>query len=127
VEGYSNPQAWVPDAFRAKSRVAVTSWKNGQEQKRKATNALSRIHPGYGLRGLIVKQTRGFPLVAARMLVLVMPVSVNVFVSVDHRLVAMLVAVVGVGAGLVAVLVLMLVLTVATHPASPPFDMLFII
>jgi hypothetical protein len=61
------------------------------------------------------------------MLVLVMPVSMNVFVSVHRRLVAVFVPVMGVGARLVAVFVLMLVLAVTTHPASPPFDILFII
>jgi hypothetical protein len=65
--------------------------------------------------------------VAALVLVLVMPVSMNVFVGVHHRLVAVFVPVVGVGTRLVAVLVLMLVLAVTAHPASPPFDIFFII
>jgi hypothetical protein len=88
-------------------------------EKRKATNALAGIHTGYGLRGLIISG-RGFPLVAALMLVLMVSVVVRMLVRVVHRLVAVLVPVVGVRSRLVAVLVLMFVFAMAAHPASPP-------
>jgi hypothetical protein len=64
--------------------------------------------------------------VAALMLVLMMPVVVRVLVTVDHRLVAVLVPVVGVRTRLVAVLVLMLVFAMAAHPASPPCQFIYI-
>jgi len=55
------------------------------------------------------------------MLVLMMPVSVDMFVSVGAGLVPVLVSVMAVGASLVAMLVLMLVLAVAAHPCLTSF------
>jgi hypothetical protein len=52
---------------------------------------------------------------AALMLVLMMPVSMNVFVSVHHGLVAVLVPIMGVGTRLMTVFMFMLVLVVAAH------------
>jgi hypothetical protein len=56
--------------------------------------------------------------VATLVLVLMVPVYMGVFVTVHHRLVAVLMPVVGVGTRLMAVLVLMLVLAVAAHLSS---------
>jgi hypothetical protein len=61
------------------------------------------------------QRTRGFPLVAALVLVLMVPVSMDVFMTVHHGFVAMLMPFVGVRNRLMAVLMLMLVLAVATH------------
>jgi hypothetical protein len=66
-------------------------------------------------------QNRGFPSVAAAVIVLVMAVVVGMLVSMCHPLVAMLVAIVAMGNGIMRMLVLMLVFAVAAHPDSPPF------
>ena len=91
-----------------------------RQGKGKATNALSGVHAGYGLRGLMVYRTRGFPSVAALVLVLMVPVGMDVLVAMPPCLVSMLVPVMGVGTAFVAMLMLMLVLAVATHLKLPP-------
>jgi hypothetical protein len=58
---------------------------------------------------------------AALVFVLMVPVSMDVFVTVHRGLVAVLVPVVAMGAGLMAVFVLMLVLVVATHSGFTSF------
>jgi hypothetical protein len=58
------------------------------------------------------------------MLVLMMPVSMNVFVSVHHGLVAVLVPIMGVGTRLMAVLMLMLVLGVTAHLGLTSFSII---
>jgi hypothetical protein len=94
----------------------------GRKEKGKATNALSGVHTGYGLRGLIVWRTRGFPLMAALVFVLMVPVSVGVLVAMRPRLVLVLMPVMAVGTALMAVLVLMLVLVMATHSGRTSFS-----
>jgi hypothetical protein len=59
--------------------------------------------------------------VAALVLVLMMPVSMDVFVSVRPGLVLVLVPVMAVGATFVAMLVLMFVFIMATHKRFTPF------
>jgi hypothetical protein len=88
----------------------------------KATKALSRIHPGYGLRGFIVYRTRGFPSVAALVFVLMVPVCVGVLVTMLPRLVGVLMPVMAVGARRVAMFMLMLVFVVATHAGCSSFS-----
>jgi hypothetical protein len=56
------------------------------------------------------------------MVVAVMALVVGVFVAVDGRLVAVLLAVVAMSLSPVGVFVLMLVFAVATHAVSPPGD-----
>jgi protein-S-isoprenylcysteine O-methyltransferase Ste14 len=73
-----------------------------------------------GLRGFIAQQKRGFPLMAALVLVLVVAIVVRVLVAMHHGFMAVPMAVVGMGACLMAVLVLMFVFAVATHLGSPP-------
>lgn len=58
---------------------------------------------------------------AALVLVLMMPVSMDVFVSVRPGLVLVLVPVMAVGATFVAMLVLMFVFIMATHKRFTPF------
>ncbi|MGO8763352.1 MAG: hypothetical protein ACLP2P_09560 [Desulfobaccales bacterium] len=55
------------------------------------------------------------------MLVLMVPLSMDVFVSVRFGLVPVFVSIMAVGTSLVAMLVLMLVLVVAAHTVVPPF------
>jgi hypothetical protein len=92
-----------------------------RKEKEKATNALSRIYPGIGLRGWIIQQDCGFSLMAALVLVLVVPVFMNVFMAVNPSLVLMFLPIVAVGTALVAMLVLMFVLVVAAHRGSTSF------
>lgn len=65
---------------------------------------------------------RGFPLVAALMVVVVMTLAVHVLVGMFARFMAMLMAIMGMRHGFVFMLVLMFVFVVAAHSDSPPFQ-----
>lgn len=71
-----------------------------------------------GLRGSILYKNRGFLLMAAGMLVLVMPVAMHVLVRVRHCFMAVLVTVMSMSGRFMRVLVLMLVFVVAAHRSS---------
>ena len=96
--------------------------KIGQEGKResheRSLQDSSRIRPSW-LNG---QRTRGFPLMAALVSVLMVPVSVGVLVAMRPRLVLVLMPVMAVGTALMGVLVLMLVLVVATHSGRTSFS-----
>ena len=59
------------------------------------------------------------------MFVAVMALVMSMFVAMDRRLVAMLMAVVDMGLGPMGVFVLMFLFAVATHAVSPPFHDIF--
>jgi hypothetical protein len=76
------------------------------------------LQTGTGLRGFILSQNRGFPLMTAGMPMLMMPVVVDVLMGMSGCLVAMLMAVVGMRHRFVRVLMFMLVLAMAAHRPS---------
>ncbi|MEW6658761.1 MAG: hypothetical protein AB1424_08875 [Thermodesulfobacteriota bacterium] len=92
--------------------------KKGKEKKESHERSCSSLQTGIGLRGLILRQNRGFPLMAAGVPVLVMPIVVGVLMGMSLGLVAVLMAVVAMGLRLMRVLMLMLVLVVAAHCSS---------
>ena len=75
---------------------------------------------------LFVQRTRGFPLVAALMLVAVMALIVVVLMAMNRGLVAVLMAVMDMAPGFMGVFVLMFVFAVAAHAVSPPFYYIFL-
>jgi hypothetical protein len=86
-----------------------------RKEKGKATKALFPFQTGTRLRGLLIQQNRGFPLMAALMLVLMVPVCMGMLMGMVDSLVLVLMPVVAVGTALVGMFVLMLVLVVAAH------------
>ncbi len=70
-------------------------------------------------------RTRGFPLLAALMLVAVMALVVGMLMAMDDGLMPMLVAVVGMGLDPMGVFVLMFIFVVTAHTVSPPFYYIF--
>jgi uncharacterized RDD family membrane protein YckC len=105
--------------------VGLRYKRNDGAEKGKATNAFSRLQTGRGLRGFIMSRLVAFLLMAALMVVLMVPVSMDVFVSVNPTLMLMLVSIMAVSTGLVAMLVLMLVLVVAAHACFTSFPLQF--
>jgi hypothetical protein len=90
-----------------------------KEKKRESHEcSLSSLQTGIGLRGSVLQQDRGFPLVAAGMPVLVMPVVVGVLMGMHRGLVAVLMAIVAMRFALVTVFMLMFVFIVAAHCSS---------
>jgi hypothetical protein len=66
-------------------------------------------------------RTYSLPLLAALVVVLMVPVGVAMLVRMLPRLVGVFLPVMAMGAPGVAMLVLMFVFAVTAHPASPPF------
>jgi hypothetical protein len=87
-------------------------------KKESHERSFSSLQTGGGLRGFISWLDVAFRLMAALVLVLVMPFAVNVLMGMSHALMAVLMAVVGVRNRLVSVLMFMLVFIVAAHQSS---------
>jgi hypothetical protein len=88
--------------------------------KKESHERSSGLQTRSGLPGFSAQQKRGFPLMAALVVMLVMAIIVGVFVAMDHGFMAVLMAIVGMGACLMDMLVFMFVFAVAAHAGSPP-------
>ena len=86
-----------------------------RQEKGKAAKALFRLSPRIGPSWLNGQRTRGLPLLAALVFVLMVPVFVSMLVDMRPGLMLVVVPVMAVGTGFVAMLVLMLFLVIATH------------
>jgi len=86
-----------------------------KQKKESHERAFSRLLTGRGLRGLILWQNRGFPLMAASVPVQVMPVFMRVLMGMSLGLMAMLMPFMAMRLRFMGMLMLMLVLAVAAH------------
>jgi hypothetical protein len=88
--------------------------------KKESHERLSGLQTRTGLRGFIYSR-RGFPLVTAGMLVVVMTVAMHVFVHVFAGLVAVLMTIMGMSHGTMLMLMLMFVFIMAAHSVFTSF------
>ena len=125
------PKLLVPMRFRrdgfykflsdhSDETLAVRSEGTNAFKKRRPRTRFPRLQIGIGLRGLILQQNRGFPLVAAGVPGLMMSINVGVLMAMGRSLVAVLMAVVAMILRFMRMLVLMLIFVMAAQHLSLP-------